>query len=609
MKHDLEKVTGANVSIKITDDFMRAVKNDISFALRFPVDCPPNDYLIAKEVNACDIWNKIVDSATKTAEPGILMWDNIINYLPAESYADEGFKTISTNPCAEIPLSAYDSCRLISINLKNFVKNAFTNDAHFDFDYFKCVVEYAMRLSDDLIELEIEKLNKIIKISDTNSEKKLWKKLLKACQTGRRTGLGTHGLADALACLNLPYDSNDSLQVIDKIYELLKIQAYTTSVDLARERGQFPVFNWEKEKNNEYIKILPQNIRDLIRLHGRRNISILTNAPTGSVSIMSQTSSGLEPVFRNFYTRRRKLSHNEQDVRPDFIDDVGDKWLEYKVYHHNIQEWAKQYGNEIPDFFVTSDQIDWQKRIKIQSIIQKHIDHAISSTINLPKDTSPEIVGKLYMQGWKAGLKGITVYVDGSRSGVLITEDKKENFPHNGAPKRPKELTCDIHHTAIKGEKWTILIGLHSDKPYEVLGGLSNLIEIPKAYTSGIITKHHFKTKNNRYDLSFGHNGDIIVIKDVVKVFDNANNSAFTRMISLALRHGAKPSFLVEQLHKDRDSDMFSFAKCIARILKNYIQDGETAYSDKACSECSIETLVYQVGCVICSNCGWSKCG
>jgi len=609
MKHDLEKVTGANVSVKITDDFMRAVEHNNSYALRYPVDSEPSNYQIATEIQARDIWNKIINSATKTAEPGILMWDNIINYLPAESYADDGFKTISTNPCAEIPLSAYDSCRLISINLKNFVKKKFTKNAYFDFDYFKYVVKHAMRLSDDLIELEIEKLNKIIKISDTDSEKKLWKKLLKACEIGRRTGLGTHGLADAVACLNLPYDSGDSLQVIDNIYETLKIQAYTTSIDLAKERGSFSIFNWEKEKNNKYIKNLPQDIQDLIEKYGRRNISILTNAPTGSVSIMSQTSSGLEPVFRNFYIRRRKLSHNEQNLKPDFIDDIGDKWLEYKVYHHNIREWVEQFDDKIPDFFMTSDQIDWQKRVKIQSIIQKHIDHAISSTINLPKDINPKIVGDLYMQGWKSGLKGITVYVDGSRSGVLITEDnRKENFPQNGAPKRPKELTCDIHHTTIKGEKWTILIGLHSDKPYEVLGGLSNLIEIPKTYTSGVLTKHHFKTKNNRYDLSFGYNGDVITIKDVVKVFDNANNSAFTRMISLALRHGAKPSFLVEQLQKDRDSDMFSFAKCIARILKNYIKDGEEAYSDKACSECLTEALVYQDGCVICKNCGWSMC-
>jgi ribonucleoside-diphosphate reductase alpha chain len=609
MKHNLEKVTGANVSIKITDDFMRAVENDSSFALRFPVDCSPDEYSVAREVSARGIWNKIVDSATKTAEPGILMWDNIINYLPAESYAAEGFKTISTNPCAEIPLSAHDSCRLISVNLKNFVKNAFSNDAYFDFDHFKYVVKQAMRLSDDLVELELEKLNKIIGVSDTKDEKKLWGNLNDACSKGRRTGLGTHGLADALACLKKAYDSDDALIIIDEIYKTLKIQAYTTSVGLARERGAFPVFNWDKEKNNNFIKNLPKDIQDLIKKHGRRNISILTNAPTGSVSIMSQTSSGLEPVFRNYYIRRRKLSHNEQDIEPDFIDDVGDKWLEYKIYHHNVKEWVEQFGDDIPEFFITSDQINWQRRVEIQSTIQKHIDHAISSTINLPKGTPPDVVGDLYLQGWKSGLKGITVYVDGSRSGVLVTEhNKKEKFPQNGSPQRPKDLVCDIHHITVKGEKWTILIGLYDSKPYEVLGGLSNLIEIPKKYKTGILTKHHFKTKNNRYDLKFGENGNEVVIKDIVKAFDNPDQSAFSRMISLGLRHGAPPRLVVEQLQKDKDHDMFSFARCIARILKNYIKNGEQAYTDKACAECATEALIYQDGCVTCKNCGWSKC-
>ena len=612
MKHNLAKVTGANVSVKITDDFMSAVESNNSFALRYPVDADGSNYKVAKKIEAKNLWNLIVESATKTAEPGILMWDNITKYLPAESYSDNGFKTVCTNPCSEIPLSAYDSCRLISINLKNLVKKRFTKDAYFDFAHFKKIVKAAMRLSDDLVELEIEKLNKIIKIADTDDEKRLWKKLKDACESGRRTGLGTHGLADTIANLNLAYDSDEAIKIIEKIYETLKITAYEESVELAKERGAFSVFDWEKEKNNLFIKDLPKKLQEKISTFGRRNISILTNAPTGSVSIMSQTSSGLEPVFRNSYIRRRKLSHNEDNVKADFIDELGDKWLEYKVYHHNVQEWLDiNKDKKTPDFFVTSESINWQKRVKIQSVIQKHIDHAISSTINLPKDTPPNVVGELYFQGWKAGLKGITVYVDGSRSGVLVSEDelKKEIFPQNGAPKRLKELFCDIHHTTIKGEKWTILVGLYDDKPYEVLGGLSTLIEIPKKYTKGILTKHRYKTKNNRYDLQVGENGDGVLVKDVVKVFDNPNHLAFTRMISLGLRHGAKPSFLVEQLQKDKDSDMFSFARCIARILKNYIQNGEKAYSDKACHECGGETLIYQDGCVICTSCGYSKCG
>jgi len=607
MKNDLTKVTGANVSVKISDEFMKAVENDEMFTLQFPVDS--DKPTITKEVKAGDLWELIVDSATKTAEPGLMMWDNIVNNLPAESYADVGFKTLTTNPCGEIPLSAHDSCRLISINLKNFVLNPFKGPK---FDFYKLyeVATQAMRLSDDLVELEIEKLENIIKACDTKDERTLWENLLKACRNGRRTGLGTHGLADAIACMNLRYDSDEALKVIEKIYETLRDAAYTESVNLAKERGAFPVFDWEKEKSNSYISRLPKILRKQISRFGRRNISILTNAPTGSVSIMSQTSSGLEPVFRNSYIRRRKLSHNEMDIKPDFVDDLGDKWLEYKVFHHNLQEYMDLLGTEeIPDLFIESDQIDWPKRVEIQAVIQKSIDHSISSTINLPKGTDPSVVGQLYFEGWKKGLKGITVYVDGSRTGVLVTESSKDTFPQNGAPKRPNELLCDIHHTTIQGEKWTILIGLYDDKPYEVLGGLSNLIEIPKKHNRGILTKHSFKTRNNRYDLQVGEEEDAIFIKGVVTVFDNPTNSAFTRMISLALRHGAKPSFLVEQLHKDRDSDMFSFSRCIARILKNYIQNGERVESDKVCEACEQEGLTYQDGCVTCTKCGYAKCG
>ena len=608
MKHDLTKVTGANVSVKISDDFMKAVENKEKFTLQFPVESDKPS--ITKEIEAGELWDLIVESATKTAEPGLMMWDNIVNNLPAESYADVGFKTITTNPCGEIPLSAYDSCRLISINLKNLVKNPFKKP-EFDFDKLHEVASKAMRLSDDLVELEIEKLENIIKVCDTKDERQLWKSLLKACKDGRRTGLGTHGLADAIACMNLKYDSKEAVEVIDKIYETLRDAAYLESVSLAMERGAFGVFDWDKEKDNEYIKRLPKNIREAIEQYGRRNISILTNAPTGSVSIMSQTSSGLEPVFRNSYRRRRKLSHNEKNVTPDFVDELGDKWLEYNVFHHNLQEYMDLLKTEeIPDFFVESDQIDWPKRVDIQAAIQKSIDHSISSTINLPKGTDPSVVGELYFEGWKKGLKGITVYVDGSRTGVLVTDNQEDEkqFPQNGAPKRPEELTCDIHHTTIQGEKWTILVGLYDNKPYEVLGGSSNLIEIPKKHKKGVLSKHSFKTKNNRYDLTIGEGDDEFVIKDVVTVFDNPTNSAFTRMISLSLRHGAKPSFLVEQLQKDRDSDMFSFSRCVARIMKNYIQDGEGP-SDKECPACGAETLIYQDGCVTCSTCGYAKCG
>jgi ribonucleoside-diphosphate reductase alpha chain len=368
------------------------------------------------------------------------------------------------------------------------------------------------------------------------------------------------------------------------------------------------VFDWDKERKNKFITNLPKELQLLIAQCGRRNISILTNAPTGSVSIMSQTSSGLEPVFRNRYTRRRKLSHNESDIKPDFVDDLGDKWLEYEVFHHNIQEFFDLYDtNEIPSFFVESDSIDWKRRVDIQAVIQKHIDHSISSTINLPKDISTDVVADLYLQGWKAGLKGITVYVEGSRSGVLIA-DSDVDFPHHTATKRPTQLPCNIHHTTIEGEKWVILVGILDDKPYEVMGGLSTYVEIPTKYKEGLLIKHPRKTMNSKYDLKFGENGDEIVIKDIVRVFDNPNHSAFTRLISLSLRHGANIQYVVEQLYKDRDSDMFSFAKCIARVLKSHIQDGSRA-NGIICDSCQSSSLIYIEGCITCNNCGWSKCG
>jgi len=613
MKHDLTKVTGANVSVKISDDFMQAVENDETFTLTYPVGAAKPK--ITKEVCALDVWDKIVESATTTAEPGILMWDNITKNLPAHDYP--AYKTICTNPCAEIPLSAYDSCRLISVNLKNFVENPFTDKASFNFDSFGDTVRQAMRLSDDLVELEIEKIESIMNSCDTKDEKALWLKLRDAAANGRRTGLGTHGLADALACLRLRYDSDDAIKVIDKIYGTLKTEAYRESCNLAAERGPFPHFDWEIEKDNAYIKALPKEIRDLIKKHGRRNISILTNAPTGSVSIMSQTSSGLEPVFRNFYVRRRKISHNDTETKVDFVDEIGDKWQEYKVFHHNVQDWREEndfhtgeMSDEIPDFFVESDQIDWLRRVEIQETIQRHIDHAISSTINLPAGTKPEVVGELYKEGWKRGLKGITVYVDGSRTGVLVTETQKEEegFIQRDAAPRPELVECEIHRTTIKGEKWVVLVGLVEGKPYELFAGLSSKITLPNKYTHGIIVKHPRKTTRSIYDLVLGEGDDQLVISDIINIFDNPNNAIMTRMISLSLRHGANVKFVVEQMQKDQDTDFTSFNKVLSRVLKKYIPDGEKA-SDKTCPSCSAEGLIYQDGCVTCTQCGYAKCG
>jgi ribonucleoside-diphosphate reductase alpha chain len=608
MKQDLTKVTGANVSIKISDNFMTAVENNESFVLQFPVDATTPDYTC--EVDAVALWNKIVESATRTAEPGLLMWDNIINFLPAHEY--EEFKTLTTNPCGEIPLSAYDSCRLVSLNLKHLVKKPFSEKAQFDFNKLKQIVSVGMRLSDDLVQLEIEKLHRMVNVADTPDEKELWGKLLHACERGRRTGLGTHGLADAIARLNLRYDSPEALLIIEEIYETLRNSAYEESVYLAQERGSFPAFEWAREENNAFIKSLPEDLQKLIAIHGRRNISILTNAPTGSVSILSQTSSGVEPVFRNSYVRRRKLSHDEAASPADFVDDLGDRWTEYTVFHHNVREWREVWGKvpdgPLPSFFVESNKIDWEQRISVQAAIQKSIDHSISSTINLPKGTDPALVSTLYLQGWKQGLKGITVYVDGARSGVLVPSSVETLFPQHTAPRRPPELPCTIHHTTIQGERWVILVGLLEGKPYEVMGGLANLVEIPKRYTEGILVKNPRKTMNSVYDLKIGRNGDSIVVRDLVRVFDNPNHSAFTRLISLGFRHGASVQYIVEQMQKEKDSDMFSFAKCVARILKGYIIDGTEA-TDHHCPECTSDGLIYVEGCVTCKACGYARCG
>ena len=608
MKKDLTKVTGANVSVMIRDDFMHAVEKDEDFTLRFPIDSDKPKFI--RTIKAKALWQLIVDTATKTAEPGILMWDNMLKYLPAECYRDFGFKHIATNPCAELILSANDSCRLITINLKWFVKNAFTAEAYFDAEDFAKTVIVAQRLSDDLVELELERLSAIINSTDCEDEKKLFKKLYDACANGRRTGLGTHGLADCLARLCLRYDSDEALVQVEAIYKQLKEVSYATSVQLAVERGAFPIYNWDLEKDNLFIMSLNGRTLDDMQRVGRRNISLLTNAPTGSVSILSQTSSGIEPVFRNSYTRRKKKNHGDLPEDTDFVDSSGDRWTEFAVFHHNVKEWMNlnREENKTPDFFVTSDNINWERRVEVQAVIQKHIDHSVSSTINLPAGTSSEVVGNLYFKGWQLGLKGITVYIDGSRTGVLVSkkEEKKSNnvFNYVDAPKRPQEVPCDIYQVSVKGEKWTIIVGLYENKPYEVFGGLSENIEIPSKLKKGSLVKRKLNADKTVYDLKV----DGMLIKDIGKVFANPTYQAHTRMTSLALRHGSRPSFLVEQLLKDQDSDLTSFSKVMARVIKKYVEDGTKVTSDKTCGQCAQENLVYADGCVSCKNCGWSKC-
>jgi len=610
MKHDLTKVTGANVSVKISDDFMNAVKNKQSFTLQFPIGSKNPRF--TKEVDATSLWNIIVSSATNNAEPGLMMWDNITKELPAHCYSEQGFKTITTNPCGEIPLSAYDSCRLIAVNLVNFVDNPYTAKSRFNYDKFREVTASAMRLSDDLVELELEKLYQILEKVDTPDEKVLWENLYSACKNGRRTGLGTLGLADTLLRLGVTYGSEESVEVIDKIYEVFKVSAYSESVNLAKERGAFPVFDHNVEKDNAFISRLPENLKNEMSKSGRRNISILTNAPTGTCSIAAQTSSGIEPIFRLSYMRRKKINHSDKETKVDFVDDLGDSWQEFDVYHHELKNFWSISGDceieDLPSYFVSSDQIDWLGRIKVQSSIQKHVDHSISSTINLPKGTSTSVVDTLYRKAWELGLKGVTIYVDGSRTGVLVT--KTEDTPGRSAKKRPEMVECEIHRAKIKGEDWTILVGVVDGQPYEIFGGLSEYVEIPKKYAAGVIRKRVRKTVNSKYDLLIGEDGENFIIKDMVKVFDNPNHTSFTRTISLALRHGVPPQFLVEQLQKDKEADMFSFSRVVARCLKKYIKDGTKASSGVFEIDCcDSPNVVYQEGCATCLTCGYAKCG
>jgi|LWDU01.1.fsa_nt_gi ribonucleoside-diphosphate reductase alpha chain len=625
IKRNLKKVTGANISVRLSDEFMNAVDRAEDYELRFPVD-PSDERIFSERISARELWDEIIESAHTSAEPGLLFWDNVLNYTPAQIYKDDGFDTISTNPCSEITLSAYDSCRLLLLNLTSFVTKPFTKSARFDYEIFAEKTMQAQRLMDDLIDLEIECVDRILQklVADPEEhdvkrvEIDLWKNIRHAALQGRRTGLGVTGLGDTLAMLGLKYGSKKSIRETETIYKQLALAAYKSSCFLARERGAFPVYDFRKEEGHPFIKRLFQEsseLRNLHRTHGRRNIALTTTAPCGSVSTLTQTTSGIEPAFMLKYKRRKKINLNDPNATADFIDDLGDKWQEFDVYHHGVRKWMEiteqSDVEESPYFGATANEIDWESAVDLQAAAQKWVCHAISKTINLPSDASVEDVKKVYWRGWKKGLKGVTVYRDGCRSGVLVadTDGETRQFQTHKAPKRSSSLECEIHHTTIQGQAWTILVGLMDDRPYEIMGGLRQYIEIPRKYKFGELVKIPYKSKDSRYDLVVGNDGDQLVIKDIVRMFDNPNHSAFTRTISLALRHGAHIQYVVEQLQKDREADMFSFAKVVARVLKKYIANGTKA-STHTCENCSTDgSLVYQEGCVMCTSCGHGKCG
>lgn len=637
IKKDLSRVTGANISVRVTDEFMRAVKEDKPVELRWPVTS--KNAKISSMDSASEIWHEIIEGAHSSAEPGVLFWDTALDMTPSDVYTEDGFGSVSTNPCGEIILSPYDSCRLMLLNLTSFVKNGFTKKASFDYKKLSEVTAKAQRLMDNMIDLEVEQVDKILskieKDPESSSakriEKDLWTNVREIALKGRRTGLGITGLGDALAMSGIKYGSKESICVVEKVYKTLAVSAYRSSCLLAKERGPFKVYDFNKEKDHKFIQRIFEaspEIKTLSKKYGRRNIAITTTAPAGSVSVLTQTTSGIEPAFMLHYTRRKKLTGQDAKARVDFVDESGDKWQEYTVYHHGFKKWINSNIDDTtidndslvqmsPYAAATANEIDWMSKVDLQAAAQRWVCHAISNTTNLPSDVTVDTVKDVYMRGWETGCKGVTVYRDGSRSGVLVASDSKgekdprqsDDVLYRSAPKRPEELKCDIHQAKIQGEAWTILIGLMNGKPYEVIGGLSEYVEIPRKYTTGLIRRRSRKSVNSKYDLIIGSSGDEFIIKDIVKVFDNPNHSSFTRTISLALRHGVPVQYMVEQLQKDKDAELFSFAKVTARCLKKYIADGTKAGNGVIDNCCEDPNVVYQEGCAICLTCGSSKCG
>jgi ribonucleoside-diphosphate reductase alpha chain len=633
IKRDLSKVTGANISIRFTDEFMQAVERDESFILRWPVESPPEQAEIIRHVNAKQVWEKFVDAAWTSAEPGALFWDAVVSQGIPDCYRDVGYKTISTNPCGEIALSPYDSCRLMVINLTSFIVNPFLEGARFDFDHFHTVAMKAQRLMDDLVDLEVECVDRILAKIEADPQPQhvkqiewdLWHKIRSAGRNGRRTGLGITGLGDALAAMNVRYGSDRSISMTSDIYKALAVASHSSSLVMASERGSFPAFDFSKEMHHAYLnKVMAAcgpDFVDMWKTTGRRNIALTTTAPVGSVSCLTRTTSGIEPAFLLSYKRRRKITQGDLTSREDFVDQMGDRWQEYTVYHHWFKKWMDVTGKtdpqESPYWGATANDIDWERSVDIQAAAQRWVDHSISKTCNLPNSATKETVNAVYMKAWKTGCKGFTVYRDGCRTGVLVSteEPKKETKKTDEgrlAPKRPKSLPCDIHRANIRNgdvsESWLVLIGLNDGKPYEVFCGIPENIEIPKKYKTGSIIKNGKREGVTTYNLHVPVGDDEnLIFKDVVNLFDNPTQGAFTRTISLALRHEVPLHYVVEQLQKDKNSDMFSYARVISRVLKGYIKDG-TKSTEKGCPDCGNPELVYQEGCLSCKACGHSKC-
>ena len=635
------KVTGANVSVKITDEFMKAALSGEQFQQQYPINSP--DPVVTREVDAARLWGKIIHNAWKSAEPGVLFWDTVINESVPDCYADLGYNTVSTNPCGEIPLCPYDSCRLLAINLFSYVENPFTKKAK-----FKQHVKYAQRIMDDIIDLEVEKIDRIIdKVSHDPEqgsikqvERDLWHKIREACVNGRRTGVGITAEGDMLAALGLQYGSDKGIAHSVEVHKTLALSAYRSSVELAKDRGSFPIHDISREKNNPFINRLKDADPELYKLmkkHGRRNIALLTIAPTGTTSLMTQTTSGIEPAFLISYKRRRKVNPNDVDVHATFVDEVGDHWEEYNVFHHKFMDWLAANGHDVekvrqmddkelavlleasPYFKATANDVDWVQKVKMQGAIQKWVDHSISVTVNIPAETSVDMVKKIYQTAWEEGCKGCTIYRDGSRSGVLISNDDKTKsdianttFQETSSPKRPEKLDSEIVRFRNNDEDWIAVIGLFDGRPYEIFTGRAiDTFRLPSYVNKGWVIKSKDEERDeNRYDFQYlDREGYRVTIEGLSRSF-NKEYWNYAKLISGVLRHGMPIIHVVDLVNGLNVEQEYinTWRNGVVRALKKFIPDGTKAVKE-TCPSCGDpDGLIYKEGCLICKSCGHSEC-
>ncbi len=637
-KMEQGKVTGANVSVKMHDEFMQAVVDGTEFTQQYPINSKNPTY--SKSIDANKLWNKIVHNAWKSAEPGILFWDTIERESVPDCYADLGYRTVSTNPCGEIPLCPYDSCRLLAINLYSYVENPFSEKAEFNFGLFAKHVAMAQRMMDDIIDLELEKIDAIIEKIEEDPEdseikrveRNLWKNIREKAEEGRRTGVGITAEGDMLAGLNLRYGTDEAIDFSVEVHKTIAIEAYRSSVHMAKDRGAFKIYNKERESKNPFILRLKEADESLYKemvKYGRRNIACLTIAPTGTTSLMTQTTSGIEPVFMPVYKRRRKVNPNDKNVRVDFVDEIGDSWEEFVVFHHKFVTWmeanginaAQHFTNEeiedlvkkSPYYKATSNDVDWLQKVRMQGKVQKWVDHSISVTVNLPNDVPESLVGELYIEAWKSGCKGCTVYRDGSRSGVLISNDTKKEETAGMPEKRPEELEAEVVRFQNNKEKWIAFIGLYKGQPYEVFTGIVDDEEgilLPKSVSKGVIIKRREEDGSSRYDFQFcNKRGFKTTFEGLSYKFDKEFWN-YAKLISGVLRHGMPIEGvvnLVAGLQLDSEN-INTWKNGVERALKKYIPNG-TKVKGGICNDCGSEHIIYQEGCLICQSCGTSKCG